>query len=281
MMGGFLITLREGLEAFLVVGIILSYLGRAGASQFNKWIYLGVGLGLLSAFALALFFQLLYTGFDSKIMELYVKIGIMAFAVAVLTYMTVWMTKSSHKLKQSVELALEQIIDKGSVFALVFMAYLAVLREGFETVLFLGALYGDNMAADVLYGGMAGLVIALFMTIGIFRGMRVVPLKTFFTVMSTLILLIAAGLLINMIGMMQDLKLLPVFHEAVFNISWLMNDSSKVGIFFKAMFGYTSAPSMIQIVTYLGYIALVYWLMSGKPLFVKKQDCSRVCTVSQ
>jgi high-affinity iron transporter len=272
MTGGLLITFREGLEAFLVVGIILSYLARVDLKRYNKWVYTGVGLGLVSAFVLAFFFQLFYSGFQSARAELYIKIGIMGFAVVVLTYMLIWMAKNSRLIKGSVEKQLDDIVSSGSIFALVFMAYLAILREGFETVLFLSALYGNEMGAQALYGSAIGLVLAFVVTMAIFKGMKNVPIRFFFKMTGVMILVIAAGLLNNMIGIMQDISLLPVVKSAIFDLSWLMRDSSDVGIFFKALFGYTHSPSLLQILAYVMYITgAIYFLnWSEKPMIKRK-----------
>lgn len=267
MTGALLITFREGLEAFLVVGIIMSYLARVNLKQYNKWVYCGVALGLVTAFILALFFQIVYTGFQSAMAELYIKVIIMGFAVLVLSYMLAWMANNSRHIKGAVEKQLDDIVSTGSILALVFMAYLAILREGFETVLFLGAVYGAELGASALYGSVIGLVLALVVTMAIFKGMKNVPLKKFFQITGALILVIAAGLLNNMVGIMQDINLLPVVMPAVFDISWIMSDSSDVGIFFKALFGYTSEPSLLQIMTYLTYLTgAIYFLnRTGKP----------------
>jgi len=272
MTGGLLITFREGLEAFLVVGIILSFLNRVDLKRYNKWVYVGVGLGLVTAFALAFFFQLFYSGFQSARAELHIKISIMGFAVLMLTYMLIWMARNSGHIKGSVEKRLGNIVSAGNIFALVFMAYLAILREGFETVLFLGALYGANMGSSALYGSLAGLTLALAVTTAIFKGMKRVPIRLFFKITGALILVIAAGLLNNMIGIMQDINLLPVVKSAVFDISWLMSDSSDIGIFFKALFGYTSAPSLLQIVSYMIYMTgSAYLLIRTGRLPVKRE----------
>lgn len=267
MTGGLLIAFREGMEAFLVVGIILSYLSRADLKRYNRWVYLGAGLGLVSAFVLALFFQMVYSGFASARMELYIKIAIMGFAVVVLSYMLVWMVRNSRYIKGSVEKKLDNIVSAGSVISLVVLAYLAILREGFETVLFLGALYGSEMGASALYSCLIGLAIAFAVTTAIFKGMKNVPIKLFFKITGSLILVIAAGLLNNMIGIMQDINLLPVVTPAVFDLNWFMSDSSSVGIFFKALFGYTSEPSLLQITAYMTYLTgSIYFLnKAGKP----------------
>lgn len=263
MTAGLLITFREGLEAFLVVGIILSCLGRLNLKKYNKWIYMGVVLGLMSAFGLGILFQIYYSGFESKIGELYLKVAIMGFAIVILTYMVLWMAKNSRNIKGEVEKALETAVSTGSVVTLVFMAYLAILREGFETVLFLGAVFGDSMQAPVFYGGALGLVIALVVTVALFKGMRNIPIKMFFKVTGGLILVIAAGLSINMVGVMQDINLLPVFKAGLFDLSWLMRDTSEVGVFFKALFGYTHSPSLMQVIVYLSYFLFTFGLLNG------------------
>ncbi len=272
MSAGLLITFREGLEAFLVVGIILTYLGRCNQKQCNKWVYAGVFLGLLSAFVLGYLFQVYYNGFESKIGELYLKVGIMGFAVVILTYMVIWMSKNSRNIKGDLEKNLERVISTGSVLALVFMSFLAILREGFETVLFLGALFGNEMNAPVFYGGALGLVIALTVTIALFKGMRNIPIKTFFNITGGLVMVIAAGLLVNMIGILQDIHLLPVLKPAVFDLSWLMIDSSEVGIFFKALFGYTHSPSLIQLISYLSYFAVITLFFSSWGKLLRKRE---------
>ncbi len=236
---------------------------------------LGEFAGLLGAFFLGLLFQIYYYGFESKIGELYLKAGIMGFAVVILTYMVIWMSKNGRNIKGDLEKNLERVISTGSVLALVFMSFLAILREGFETVLFLGALFGNEMNAPVFYGGALGLVIALVVTIALFRGFRNIPIKTFFNVTAGLVMIIAAGLLINMIGILQDINLLPVLKPAIFDLSWLMVDSSEIGIFFKALFGYTHAPSLIQVISYLSYFAVIMLLFSSWEKLSRKREAVR------
>lgn len=272
MTAGLLITFREGLEAFLVVGILLAYLGRMNLKRYNKWIYLGVALGLISAFGIGILFQVYYSGFESKLGELYLKIAIMGFAVVILTYMVIWMSKNARNLKAGIEKNLETAVTTGSVITLVAMAYLAILREGFETVLFLGAVFGDDMQAPVFYGGALGLVLSLVVTIALFRGMRRIPIRMFFKVTGYLILIISAGLLTNMIGIMQDINIIPQVVPSLFDISFIMNDSSEVGIFFKALFGYTHSPSLLQAAAYTSYFAVTVSILNYKPRVQKEME---------
>lgn len=276
MAAGLLITFREGLEAFLIVGIILTYLGRCNLKQHNKWVYLGVILGLFSAFLLGFVFQLYYNGFERSLGELHIKVGIMGFAVVVLTSMVIWMSRNGRDIKGKLEKDLDRAISTGSVLTLVLMSYLAILREGFETVLFLGALFGDEMQAPVFYGGALGLVLAVAVSIAIFKGLRNFPLKTFFNITGALIMLIAAGLLTNMIGILQDIHLVPVLKPALFDIGWLMIDSSEIGIFFKALFGYTHSPSLIQVISYVSYVAVILLSLSSWDRVMQKREVVHV-----
>lgn len=267
MTAGFLITFREGLEAFLVLGIVLSYLNRAGLRRYNKWVYAAALLGIVSAFVLAVIFQLSYNGFESGLGKLYLKLFIMGFAVAVLSYMMLWMSRNSCNVMGEVERAVETAVTTGSIVAICLLAYSAVLREGFETVLFLGAIFGDELTVQVFYGGVLGLILSAAVTIGIFKGFRSLPLRHFFKITSILILFIAAGLLINMIGIMQDLQLMPVIVGSLFDLSWFVTDTSEVGVFFKALFGYTHSPSLMQVVSYLVYFVFAFTVLirTGSP----------------
>jgi len=235
--------------------------------QYNKWVYAGCFLGLISAFIVGLIFQVYLSGFESKMSELYLKIGIMGMAVVVLTYMVFWMAKNSKNLKSDIEKDIGVALSTGSVIPLVVMGYLAILREGFETVLFMGAIYGNDMHSGVFYGAAIGLVIALVVTIALFKGMKRLPIKLFFQITGGLILVISAGLLSNMIGIMQDIQILPVIKGQLFDLSWFMIDSSDVGIFFKALFGYTHSPTLTQVVSYFGYFSLILLLVSGERKF--------------
>jgi len=191
-------------------------------------------------------------------MEKYLKAGIMAFAVVVLTYMLAWMTSNSRQIKGTVESEIHAAVHGGNILALALVAFFAVIREGFETVLFLGALYGAEMDLYVMTGALLGLALALLTTMALFRGMRGLRITTFFKVTSLLVILISAGLLANMIGMLEDIRAIPLVWPRIIDFSWLMDDSSTVGIFLKALFGYTSRPSLTQALAYGVYILLTY-----------------------
>ena len=244
-----------------MVGIILAYLGRMGMLSLRKWVYLGVGLGVLAAFALAFVFQVVLSGFESSLMEKYLKAGIMGFAVIVLTYVMAWMSRNSRMIKGAVEQEINAAVSTGNMAALMLVAFFAVVREGLETVLFLGALYGGGIDTGVLVGVALGLALSLVAAMALFRGMKGLHVKTFFRVTGLLVLVISAGLLVNMIGILQDINAIPMLAPGIVNLTWLLDDNSPLGIFLKALFGYTARPSLAQVLAYAFYIILAYLLI--------------------
>ena len=265
MFASFLITFREGLEAFLLVGIILSYLAKLGESKHNKLIYIGVALGLVASLIVAFIFQFVVDQFDAHEYRNLLMAGILGFATLVLTYMAIWMQRQAKTQVSNMQQNIREILTTGNVFGLIFLAFLAVMREGFETVLFFSALMysgqGDFSLQDGLIGAGAGLIASLILVIVLMRGTRKVPLQAFFKWTSLLIIIIAAGLLSSASNMLQSADVLPVFQTAVFDISHILDDQGVFGTFLRALFGYNSSPNLLPLVIWFAYLAIftVFW----------------------
>ena len=265
MFASFLITFREGLEAFLLVGIILSYLAKLGQSKHNKLIYLGVALGLIASLIVAFIFQFVVDQFDAHEYRNLLMAGILGFATLVLTYMAIWMQRQAKTQVSNMQQNIREILTTGNVFGLIFLAFLAVMREGFETVLFFSALMysgqGDFSLQDGLIGAGAGLIASLILVVVLMRGTRKVPLQAFFKWTSLLIIIIAAGLLSSASNMLQSADVLPVFQTAVFDISHILDDQGVFGTFLRALFGYNSSPNLLPLVIWFAYLAIftVFW----------------------
>ncbi|XEC96580.1 FTR1 family protein [Paenibacillus tarimensis] len=283
----FLITFREALEALLIVGVITTYLTRIGQSRWNVWVWLGVIFGLVSSFLVALLFQVVFTGFGTMASQNYMKIGIMFASCALLTHMVMFMTKQSTDFKGEVESKIAMIVTSGSVINMIVHSYLVVLREGVETVFFFAAISGgDIQKAIQSWGALLGLIAAIVISYFFFKGTRRVPLGKFFRIVSVFLLLISAGLLVQGIGIMQDLKLLGTVYKTpggevgeVYNLTWLMPEhpqdeehyirdtgekpliSGQVGIFLRAFLGYTHNPSVEEFVAYWLYYVFVFFLV--------------------
>ncbi|OEH91901.1 FTR1 family iron permease [Bacillus solimangrovi] len=287
----FLITLREALEAILIVGLILSYLTRLNAEKYHKWIYAGVVLALISSFLVALLFQVVFTGFASLGSETYMKVTIMFASVLLLTHMVIWMKKESASINSNLQKKLNAAITAGSISALIIHTYLIVLREGVETVFFFAAIGGGDIQKAVTnYGALSGLMLALILGYLFFSGTMKISLKAFFNVTGFLIMFIAAGLLVQGVGTLQDLGNMGSLIETadgkpaeMYNIVHIMPEhyqdeahyerdtgqqvlvSGQIGLFMAAMFGYSHNPSFEQIAAYWLYFAFVFtwmWLIN-------------------
>jgi len=263
MLGAFLITFREGLEAFLLVGILLSYLRRMDAQQYNKYLYLGVGMGLLFSLLVAYAFQVLIDEFDNERYRHFLLSGILMFAVCVLTYMAIWMQKQARQHSNQVQQNLAALITTGNLFGMVLLAFLAVLREGFETVLFLSALmYQEPFSASSgLTGGLLGILLSIALVWVMLQGVRKVPLATFFQYSSLLMLIIAGGLLASSVNMLQAVEVVPILHQPLFDISFVLDDRGTFGTFMRALFGYNDSPTLIQFLTWCIFltVTLSFW----------------------
>jgi high-affinity iron transporter len=279
-----LITFREVLEALLIVGIITTYLKRVDHKKYNKYVWLGAGLAILASVGVALLFQIVFTGFTAMGSEMYLKIGIMLVSTVLLTQMVFWMASHSRDLKGNMEGKMNKFISTGNVVGMVIHSFLVVLREGIETVFFFAAITGGNIGAAMQgWGAITGVVIAAIVSYLFFKGTMRVPLSTFFKLTGAFIILISAGLLVQAISMMQDLNIIGSVLPHVYDLTWFLPEhpidyshylrdtgtapifSGDIGIFLKALFGYSSMPSIEEILAYFGYFTAILLLTSSKP----------------
>ncbi|OKO97189.1 FTR1 family protein [Geobacillus proteiniphilus] len=278
-----LITFREALEALLIVGIITSYLKRVDHREYTKYVWLGAALAVAASVGVAMLFQIVFTGFAAMGSEIYLKIGIMVVSALLLTQMVFWMAEHSRDMKKSVEGKMDQFITAGNVAGMVIHSFLVVLREGVETVFFFAAITHGNIGAAIQgWGAATGIAIAALVSYFFFKGTMRIPLKTFFKVTGAFIVLIAAGLLVQAISMMQDINLIGSVMPHVYDLTWLLPEhpidyehyvrdhgvapvfSGEVGVFLKALFGYSSMPSLEEMIAYIGYFVVVYLLVTSR-----------------
>jgi high-affinity iron transporter len=254
MLANFFITFRETLEAALVVGIILAYLGRTGQQRFSKSVWLGVIAGIVGSIAAAIIFNLIYGGLSGRVEEIFEGIAMLVAAV-LLTWMILWMMKQEHII-QEIEGQVAQQTAKSHPFGVALLAGVAVFREGVETVIFLSA--ASILAGGLnLSGAVLGILVAIVIGYSFFQGIRRIKIKTFFRVTSIILILFAAGLVAYGIHEFQEARVLPVFIEHVYDINHVLDENSGPGVLLKTLFGYNGNPSLLEIISYLGYLLLV------------------------
>jgi high-affinity iron transporter len=285
-----LITFREVLEALLIVGIINTYLKRMDYKHFTKYIWLGAGLAVLASFGVAILFQVVFTGFASMGSEIYLKVGIMIISTLLLTQMVFWMAQHSKDIKGNMQGKMDHYITTGNVVGMVIHSFLVVLREGVETVFFFAAITGGDIGAAMKgWGAITGVIIAAIVSYLFFKGTMKVSLSTFFKTTGVFIILIAAGLLVQAISILQDINLIGSVVPHLYDITWLLPEhpidydhylrdngvapllSGDIGIFLKALFGYSSMPSLEEVIAYVGYFVGIYLLTSNRSQTIKKK----------
>ncbi len=259
----FLILLREGLEAALVVGIVVGYLVKVGRSDALRWVWIGIGAALLVSLGLGTLVFITIGDLPSSIQEPIEGLAAV-FAVGVLTWMLFWMRRQGRALKGELEGQLDAALRTGSTAALVGLAFVAIVREGLETALFLLALFRSAAASGELspalpLAGLAGLAVAVLLGAAIVRGAIRLNLRRFFSFTGILILFVAAGLVASALGAFVDAGWLPTGQPAL-NLTGLLPETSPVGALLAGMFGYRAQPTLLQLVAYFGYLLPVLTL---------------------
>ncbi|MGZ4429096.1 MAG: FTR1 family iron permease [Oryzihumus sp.] len=263
MLASFLIMLREGFEAALVIAILYSYLRRTGRAELLGPLWAGIGAAFVVVLALGVAVHL---GMDELVGVARQRAfaATMLLAAGVLTWMIFWMRKHSRAMKGELEGSMDHAIDaRGNVkVAVVAAAFLAVLREGFEATLFLIATATQESGENVLVGGIVGLVVAGVLGWMVVVGGKRLPMKQFFAVTAWVLVIFAAGLLARAVMFLQSTGDLGIVLNNVYDLTavhWLTQDS-EVGRFLAAMFGWDPRPSIEQVLVWVGYVGVVGWL---------------------
>ena len=260
MIESFVIALREGIEAALIVGIILGYLKKVGAETLAKPIYYGVGLGVLASIGVAGFFLLLRVEFEGKFEQLFEGITMLVAAV-ILTTMILWMRNNSKTYSEDLREKVETALTKRQSYGLASLAFVSIWREGIETVLFLGSASFTSSGIQLLIGGGLGLGLAVLIGVAIVKYSVRLNLRTFFNVTGILLILFAAGLVGRSVLEFQEVGAIAPVVDHVYNINWLIDNQSTAGKLLTALFGYDASPSLAEIFGYVGYWILIsFWM---------------------
>jgi high-affinity iron transporter len=252
MLAGLLITIREGLEAFLIIGILLGYLTKINQPRLKAYVWIGASTAILLSALIAVAFQLLAIQFEGAAEEIF-EAAVALLAVGVLTWMVLWMQRQSRGIKGDLEHRVDVALSQGQAFGLAGLAFITVLREGLETALFLSAVYVSARGDNLLPGALLGLAIAAGVTYLIFRSSIRLNLRTFFLVTGSLLIVIAAGLVSHSVMALQEVGWLPVGTATAWDIGWLISNDGLLGHLLHAFTGYDAAPSVLMVVAYAAY----------------------------
>ena len=260
------ITLREGLEAALIIAIILAYLRRADYPSGIPAVWWGVAGAVVMSLAAGGLIFALGTALEGRAEEVFEGVA-MLLAVAVLAWMVVWMKHEARHVKGRLEARVQAALHGGSTVALASLAFVAVGREGLETALFLFAASETSTPVATLAGAIAGLSIAVVLGIAFARGSRLLDLRAFFNVTGVLLIFLAAGLLARGIHELQEAMVIPALVEHVWDVNDVLSDSAGIGILMKGLLGYNANPSLAEVVAYglflASTLAYFFWQPRG------------------
>jgi len=274
MLAGFLLALREGIEAALVVGIVLGVLKKTNHMDRAPKVWLGAGLAAAISLVAAILLNLIGAEFEGSGEQAFEGIT-MLLAASVLTWMIFWMQKQGRQIQLGLEADVKGALSRGRDWALFSIAFFAVAREGVELALFLTAVNFSAPAAGIeapilgWLGGLLGLIAAAIVGWLMFDTTAKLNLRRFFQLTSIVLIVFAAGLIGHAIGEFNELGWLPSIVNPLYDFSHVLPESAVVGQFLRALFGYAASPSLTETIGYVAYFVVVFGLIrwvSRRPL---------------
>ena len=266
-----LIMLREGIEAALIVGIVAGFLRQSGKTHLMSKVWSGVVLAVALCFGVGFALYQTVGEIPQKQQELVGGI-IGLIAVAMLSYMILWMNKAAKSMKQNLHGSMQQALSKSaSGWFLVSMAFLAVLREGLESVFFLFAVLTQRGAlSNMSLGAISGLLIALIVGFLIYQGSVRINLARFFRITSIFLIFVAAGLFAGSFRALHEGGVWNVWQQRLYEYSsafdWskVLDEDSPLGVLLGGFFGYVHQPTVSDAVLYFAYLLPVLaWFYLG------------------
>lgn len=265
----FLIMLREGMEAALIVGIIASYLRQSGQQRWMPAVWLGVVLACLLSLGVGFALEMTEQEFPQKQQELFEAV-VALIAVGILTSMVFWMKQAARSIKgqlhESIDAALSR--GRGQAYALIGMAFFAVAREGLESVFFLLAAFQQQAENPLAWlAALLGLAVAVAIGWGIYQGGVRIDLRRFFRLTGMFIILVAAGLLAGAIKALHEAGVWNQLQTVVFDLSHVLPIDTPLGVILSGMFGYNDTPTVSELLAWVLYLlpALFLFMRGSKP----------------
>lgn len=255
--GSGLIGLREGLEASMVVMILVAFLVKSGRREALKWVWLGVGAAV--AMTIGIFLSIQIGAYTIKDLDAEAVAGVASLvAVVIVTSMVLWMRKASGSLSSELRAGMSRALETGPL-AVLALAFLAVGREGAETALFMVG-YAEAETTWPLIGLLGGVVVAAGIAYGMYAGAVRINLHKFFRYTGIFLIVVAAGILSYGIGALQTVGWLPGLGARAFDITAWLDWSSWYGSLIQGVFNVTPTPTLLQLAAWLTYLAVILGL---------------------
>jgi len=261
--GGLLTGLREGVEAALIVGIIAGYLVKIGRADRLFVIWAGVGLAVLTSTVVGIGIFVTFGALEGDAEKIF-EAGAMLLASAVVTWMLFWMRRQAASMSGELRQGIDKALIAAPLLGVGGLAFTAVIREGIETSLFLigqaAAVTTTGDAIWVFLGALSGLAVAVGIGAAIFKFGTRLNLQRFFSWTGAALIIIAAGLLSHGVHELIELGLLPSLANEVYNLSAQLPDTEGIGLFLRAVAGYSAAPELLTLIMHVTYLCVGLFL---------------------
>ena len=273
MLPTYLLSLREGLEAALIIGIVLGAVNKIRRNDLVPAVWLGTGSAIVVSILTAVILTSFGLSLEEEAEEIFEGVT-MLIAAGILTWMIFWMGKQARFLKSELEAGVNKAAARFAAGqrAVFWLAFMAVVREGVELAIFITAAFfagrsGEaNNVIQVLVGTILGLGTAALLGYTIFATTVRLDLRRFFQVTGVLLILFAAGLVAHSVHEFNEVGWIPAIVEHVWDVNMILNEDSLVGQLLKTLFGYNGNPSLTEMIAYFAYIAavFVFWRRDNK-----------------
>ena len=260
MLSGFLLAVREGVEAGLVLSIVVGVLHKLGRRELVSAVWAGTASAIFGSLLLAVGLNLLGSAFSGPGEPVF-EGSAMLLAAGVLTWMNFWMRRHSGPLANKIESEASLANPSNARKALFFLAFLSVIREGAELSVFLLAVSLTASRLQELAGAVLGIATAALLGWAFLSTARRMNLKLFFRFTNAFLILFAAGLVGLAIREFNEIGWIPAIVTPLWNLAAILPDQSLVGQILQTLAGYTSSPSLSQVIAYLGYLGLLAFII--------------------
>lgn len=266
MNAAFFVTFREGLEAAMIVGILLATLRVLKQKRAQIHVWFGVLAGIVGSLVFAWAFHLWFGGFSGKSEKIYEGI-LMFVAGGIIIHLVFWLRQYAQDIRKKLEQKVQLHIQKNDLIALAGLAFLSVAREGIETVIFLNALWVQADGGLSLVSAIMGVVASLVLAFLVFKGLAGLSIKHFFRATTFILVFLSAGLVAHGVVEFQGADIFPTFIKPLYDLSEVMSEKEGGGSILKALFGYDANPSLTAVIAY----NVTLFVLLGTFLFEKNE----------
>lgn len=270
MLPTYLLSLREGLEAALIIGIVLGALQKIRRTDLSPALWLGVIVAVLVSAITAILLTAFGLSLEAEAEEIYEGV-MMVIAAGVLTWMIFWMSTQAKHIKTELEDGVNKAAVTTGKRAIFWLAFISVVREGVELALFITAAFfvgnQDNLTSNImltLVGVILGLGTAILLGWSLLAATSRLNLRRFFQVTGYLLILFAAGLVAHAIHEFNEIGFIPAIVEHIWDVNAIVNEKSVFGELLKTLFGYNGNPSLTEMIGYFTYLLITVSLFTKK-----------------